>query len=109
MIRVLTHPIRLVSLVVWYLGTLVRATVAVTREVVTPTYHSRPGVVRVPVRLTGPGQRALLAHLVTLTPGTVALDEEDGMLLVHALDVSDPQAIADEVHTLEDRIEGVTT
>jgi multicomponent Na+:H+ antiporter subunit E len=107
MTRPVRRLVRLLVFAVWYLGTLVRATVAVLREVVTPTYYSRPGVVRIPIRLRGEGRLAVLAHLVTLTPGTVALDEEDGVLSVHALDVTNPQAIAAEVHALEARIEGI--
>jgi multisubunit Na+/H+ antiporter MnhE subunit len=65
----------------------------------------RPGVVRVPLVSHSPGMISLLACMVTLTPGTIAVDVEDGnVLLVHAVDVSDPQAVIEDVRDFDRRL-----
>jgi multicomponent K+:H+ antiporter subunit E len=53
----------------------------------------------VPLDLRDPFVATLLASVVSLTPGTVAIDidRERWILLVHALDAPDPQALADEI------------
>jgi multicomponent K+:H+ antiporter subunit E len=55
--------------------------------------------VRLPLRVKHPGGIALLATLVTTTPGTVSclVDEARGELVVHALDCADPAALAAEI------------
>lgn len=54
--------------------------------------------VRVPLRLADPRAVALLAGIVTLTPGTLSVDVEGGALWVHALHLDgDPQSVADEI------------
>lgn len=54
----------------------------------------RPGWLIVPVELTTPEALTVLAGTISLTPGTVTADTApDGrFLLVHALDVADPDA-----------------
>ena len=55
---------------------------------------------RVPVDLEEPVARAILAGIITLTPGTLSVDlVDDGRaLLVHALDVADPAALITTIH-----------
>ncbi len=62
-----------------------------------PNDRLRPAFVSVPLDLRDEFGVALLASMVTLTPGTVSvdLDEESWTLLVHALDTDDPVAVAE--------------
>jgi len=78
----------------FFLWELFLANVTVARSVVRPRLDIRPGVVAVPLTVTTDLEITLLACLITLTPGTLALDVADdrSTLFVHALDVEDADA-----------------
>jgi multicomponent K+:H+ antiporter subunit E len=83
---------------------IVVANIAVARMVLGPIQRLRPTFIHVPVVLTNPHSKALLASIITMTPGTVSADfTEDGrVLMVHALDCPDEaQMVAD----IKDRYE----
>ena len=54
-----------------------------------------PRIVRLDVSHLEPVDQALLGNSITLTPGTLTLDVDQGQLLVHALDVDGAQALID--------------
>lgn len=83
---------RFVLVVAW---DIVIANAAVARRVLGPADRLRPAFVTVPLALTHPHSIALLASVVTMTPGTVSavLSRDRGRLLVHALDCADPDAL----------------
>lgn len=71
--------------------------------------HLRPGIVAVPLTITNPFERTLLASVITLTPGTLSVDlgVRDGqdVLFVHTIDLADPEAFRREIkESFEDRI-----
>jgi multicomponent K+:H+ antiporter subunit E len=72
---------------------IVLANIAVSRLVLGPTGRLRPAFLHVPLALTHPQSIALLASIITMTPGTVSVTVNDGKreLLVHALDCADPE------------------
>lgn len=78
----------------FFLWELFMANVAVAQEVVRPRLRIRPGVVAVPLTVTTDLEITLLSCLITLTPGTLALDVSDdrSTLFVHALDIADADA-----------------
>ncbi|MEQ8821270.1 MAG: Na+/H+ antiporter subunit E [Sumerlaeia bacterium] len=65
-------------------------------DVLTPKNYHYIRLVRIPVSDLTPGEIALLSHRITLTPGTLTcgVDEDRGVLLVHAMypDKSDAAA-----------------
>ncbi|MEJ7929683.1 Na+/H+ antiporter subunit E [Ramlibacter sp. AN1015] len=75
------------------------ANLAVARIVLNPASAPQPAWVRVPYTLTEPRGVALLATIITNTPGTVScvVDEARREILVHALDAPHPQAIVDDI------------
>jgi len=87
---------RLALVVAW---DIVTANLAVARRVLGPIGRLRPAFVEVPLAATHPDAIALLASIVTMTPGTVAaeVDEARNTLLVHVLDVGDPAALVAEI------------
>jgi multicomponent K+:H+ antiporter subunit E len=70
---------------------IVVANLAVARAALSPRMPIRPQFVRVPLDIQEPAAAALLAAMVTLTPGTVSvdLDLERRVLRVHGLLVDD--------------------
>ena len=74
-----------------------------------PRRKLHPGIVAVPLTITDPFERTLLASVITLTPGTLSVDlgQRDGgdVLYVHTVDLKDPATFRQEIKTsFEDRI-----
>jgi multicomponent Na+:H+ antiporter subunit E len=66
---------------------LVRANINMMRYVYTPRIDIRPGIVKIKTGLKSPLGRLALANSIALTPGSLVLDIEDDVLLIHWLDV----------------------
>jgi multicomponent Na+:H+ antiporter subunit E len=73
----------------------------VARDVLAPRPRMRPAVVGVPLDVRTDGQITLLAVLVTLTPGTLALDvtPDRRTLVVHAMFASDLEQVRRDIKT----------
>ncbi len=91
------RPVPKLILVVLY--DIVRSNIHVARLVLGPESALKPGWVWVPLDLTNIHGITALASLITLTPGTVSaeLSDDRRYLLIHALDLQDPQAVIDEI------------
>jgi multicomponent Na+:H+ antiporter subunit E len=93
--RYFAKAARLVRFVLYVLWEIVLANITVVRHVLlTPRAMLRPGIVAVPLDLKTDTEIAMLANLITLTPGTLSLDVSDDhkTLFVHAIEVDDPEA-----------------
>ena len=68
-------------------------------RVIGPLHRLSPAFVEVPLEIHDPCLATLLASVVSLTPGTVAIDVDRHRwgMLVHALDAPDPQALVQEI------------
>ncbi len=88
--------LRLVALVTY---DIVLANIAVARLILGPTARLNPVFVHVPLTLTQPMSISLLASIITMTPGTVSSDlsQDNKVLIVHALDCSDPEALVADI------------
>lgn len=75
------------------------ANITVARQVLGPEKNLRSGFVWVPLELTNIHGISALASIMTLTPGTVSaeLSEDRKYLLVHCLDIDDPQKMIDDI------------
>jgi multicomponent Na+:H+ antiporter subunit E len=69
----------------WLAGQLVRANLDVARIVLSPRLPISPTVIRLDALSTDPVGQAILGNAITLTPGTVTIDDHDGSLFVHSL------------------------
>lgn len=78
---------------------IVTANWRVARQVIGPLHRLSPAFVEVPLDLRDPFIATLLGSIVSLTPGTVAIDvdRQRWVMLVHALDAPDPQALITEI------------
>lgn len=104
------RPVGLVVLYLTFLWDLVRASVYVAWLAVRPRPIGPGSLVDVTLRLEDDLRRTLVAELTSLVPGTVVidLDQSSGVLTLHVLDVTDPDAVETEcrrVRELEDRVE----
>lgn len=86
---------KLVALAAFFLADLLRANLRVATDVVTRAHRSSPGVVAVPLRAETDLEITLLANLISLTPGTLALEvsPDRSVLYVHAMFAADADAV----------------
>jgi multicomponent Na+:H+ antiporter subunit E len=100
------------GLFVAFLWEMVRANLSVARTVLfKPRDGIRPAFLAIPLEARTDAEIALLANLITLTPGTLSLDvsADRSVLYIHTLDVEDIEALRTEIkRSLERRLLEVT-
>lgn len=74
---------------------VVKASFHVMRIILQPHPHYEPAIVRIRVPFAQEVSRVFLANSITLTPGTVTIDQEGDDFVVLCLDKSGGDAIAD--------------
>ncbi|WP_119965802.1 Na+/H+ antiporter subunit E [Simplicispira lacusdiani] len=84
----------------------VESNLAVVRFLLLPRLRRHPpAFVHIPLELRDPNALAVLAMIVCITPGTAwaELARDRSALMLHVLEVGDPQAIIDHVKTRYER------
>lgn len=94
-----SRSFRIISLFGLFLYELVLSALRVARTVISPDMKLKPGILSYALKVDRDFEIALLANLITLTPGTLSVDvsEDRRFLYVHALDCSDPDAIRQDI------------
>jgi multicomponent Na+:H+ antiporter subunit E len=95
------------SFIVFYIYDVITATIRVAYDVVTPTHYMKPGVVAIPLDARTDVEITLLSNLITMTPGTLAMDvsSDRRVLYIHAMYVEDEEALVHSIkHGLERRV-----
>ncbi len=96
--QLVSSYVRRISLLVRFLGfflkELVLSSLRVMVQVLLPRQNLRPAVVAVPLDVQSDTGIALLANLITLTPGTLTLDvsTDRKMMYIHVIDLDDLEA-----------------
>jgi multicomponent Na+:H+ antiporter subunit E len=87
------------GLVGFFLWELLRANLRVALDVATPRYHMTPGILQIPLDAREDSEILLLAMLINLTPGSVALDvsADRTVMFVHAMYIDTPEAARREI------------
>ena len=90
---------RAVALGGFFLWELVRANLRLALDVATPSFQMKPGIVAIPLDATRDGEVLLLAMMINLTPGSVALDVSDDrtVMYVHVMYMESPDAARAEI------------
>jgi multisubunit Na+/H+ antiporter MnhE subunit len=88
-------------------GEIVKGTWNVALIVVGARKLEHPGIVRIPLGDRSPASAGVAGLVMTISPGTflVAVDEEAGEMLIHAIDASDPEKIREDYRVLYERYE----
>jgi multicomponent Na+:H+ antiporter subunit E len=83
------HPIHLLggflAYIPWLAWALVKANVDIARRILTPSLPISPRLIRVKASQKTHLGQVIYANSITLTPGTVSVDVEEGSIEVHAL------------------------
>ncbi len=99
--------IPITRLVLLFCKELVLSSLVVAREILRPKLRIRPGIIAVPTILKTDLEVTLFACLISLTPGTLALEvsPEGDTLYIHAMDIFDvEQSVNDIKGTFEKAI-----
>lgn len=88
------RPLAIVRLAFIVLADIVRSNVAVARIVLTPGRKAKSGFLTIKLDLSNEYGLAILACIITSTPGTVWVnfDSARSVLLIHVLDLVDEEA-----------------
>ncbi len=76
---------RFIAYLPWLLKEIWLSALGVMKVVLDPSLPADPTVVRISTGLRGGLARTTFANSITLTPGTITIDVEDGVFLVHAI------------------------
>lgn len=87
--------VKAVHLGVYFMWEILLSNWLVAKFVVDPKMPVKPGIVRMQLKAESPGQITLLVAMITLTPGTVALDvsSRQDALYIHTIDASDEESV----------------
>ena len=92
-----------------YLGVffiaLIRANLDMARRVLSPSLPLDPAVVEVKTTLKSPLGRLILANSITLTPGTLTVDVQNEILLIHWVDSPPDNDIETATRTITHKFE----
>ncbi|WP_334175271.1 Na+/H+ antiporter subunit E [Pseudoxanthobacter sp.] len=78
---------------------LAKSATRVALMVASPRLEPRPAIIAYPLQVTSDLEIALLANLITLTPGTLSIDvsADRRTLFIHCVDAPDPEAVIDDI------------
>lgn len=101
------RPLSAAVFVVYFLVQLVKSSLVVAWEVITPRSNANRAIISVPLHVTTDGLTTLIANTISLTPGTLTIDvryeeaDRPPVLYVHALHFTDVDTLRRDVVRLE--------
>lgn len=101
------HPLSAIVFLGYFFTELVKSSLEVAWEVITPRPRRRRAIVSVPMHVDTDGLVTLVGNAITLTPGTLTIDvrrpdaAEPPVLYVHALHFDDVESLRRDVLRLE--------
>ena len=90
---------RSLSLLGYLLWQILLANFRIARDVLSVHYRMRPGVIRLPLDVKTDGEILLLAAMINITPGSVALDvsADRRVMYVHVMNIRTPDDARREI------------
>ncbi|MBB72184.1 MAG: hypothetical protein CMF50_07280 [Legionellales bacterium] len=81
------NPFALVYLLIYVIYELLISSIEVAWEVITPKKRSQSVIIKLPLDCQSAAQVSLLANIISLTPGTLAveLEEDNHALIMHVM------------------------
>ncbi|SDI33140.1 Na+/H+ antiporter subunit E [Natribacillus halophilus] len=92
----------LLKLIIVFFRELIRANLHVMSILSRVNMNIAPGFIAVPTQLESPTEKALFGAMMSLTPGTMAIEfaDDNEYIYVHALNVEDKQAVINRIQTV---------
>lgn len=88
------RPIRFIGYIIWLFGEIAKANWAVTKVILARSMPIRQKMFHVPQSQKNDLAQVIFANSITLTPGTISVETEEGGILVHALSYAEEDDIA---------------
>lgn len=78
---------RLFSFISLMIKELIKSSIKIAFDIVTPENHMRPGIIKIPLDAKTSREITLFSNLLSLTPGTLSMDVSDDrkVLYVHVM------------------------
>ncbi|GAL09243.1 Na(+) H(+) antiporter subunit E [Vibrio astriarenae] len=94
---------KMINFILFFIWDLVKSNARVAYDVLTPTHLMKPAVIAVPLDIKSDSGITVLSNLITVTPGSLALDvsTDKKVLFVHIMYFEDEQQHIAEVKKLE--------
>ncbi|GIO27620.1 Na+/H+ antiporter subunit E [Ornithinibacillus bavariensis] len=82
---------KIIKLMLIFIRELLLSNLSILKLVYTPKPEIEPGIFALPLEVKSNWEITLLAHLITLTPGTlsVAISDDSKTLYIHAMDIDE--------------------
>ncbi|MGL6260252.1 Na+/H+ antiporter subunit E [Vibrio sp. WXL103] len=94
---------KMVRFVLFFIWDLIKSNARVAYDIVTPTHMMKPAVIAFPLEIKSDAGITLLSNLITVTPGSLALDvsTDKKVLFVHLMYFEEEQQHIAELRRLE--------
>ena len=104
--RYVTKVPRAINFFFYFNRELIKSNLKVAYDVLTRTHYMKPGVIAFPLKAELDGEIAIVANLISLTPGTLSLDvsSDRRVLYIHVMYLLDEEQVVREIRDLEQRI-----
>jgi multicomponent Na+:H+ antiporter subunit E len=91
--RLTRQAVRVMAFGAFFVVQMVRANLRVAYDVVTVKHYMKPGILAIPLEARTGFEIAMLANLISLTPGTLSIDvsADRKTIFVHAMYLSEPE------------------
>lgn len=95
----ITRAVKVTGLILMFLRELFISASRVAIIVLKPASSYQPGFIAFPLTTDRAPEIALLANMITLTPGTLSVDvsEDKSTLFIHCIDVPDTEALKRDI------------
>lgn len=91
------RPLRFLLFLPWLAGQIVISNLRVARLVLSPRLAFRPSFIGQLPGVTGARALTTLGCSITLTPGTLTVDVDEGEIFIHALDAASARDVREQV------------
>ena len=97
---------RAIGFFLYFIEELFKANIKIAVDVITPTFLGKPGVIGLELEAKTNLEIALVANVISLTPGTLCLDVsfDKKILFVHAMYLTDEAQVRADLKQLEQKL-----
>ncbi len=90
---------KIIEFIFYFIFELIVANIKVTVDILTPRHRMKPSIIAVPLTVDTNFEIALLANIITLTPGTLSLDvsTDNKIIYIHSMYVDNPEEFREEI------------
>lgn len=90
---------KIILFMLYFFYDMLRANIEVTREIITPKLHIKPGIVAYPLDLETDFEITMFTNMIALTPGTmvVSISEDRKTAYIHSLYLQDKEKFVERM------------